>query len=160
MLHICSRSSRGRIEGSGRHTDASRVSFTTLCGALPDYALPATARAQGRLLRQRILSRVLNGTLTRNPQLTVLARLNGKKIELPYGHSPLNFLAERPLYESEFNRLLFGVDEAGGKTSLDALQTYTVGRKYAYWNVIGFHADDVAAARAFIAAEKDFFAHL
>jgi ribosomal protein S14 len=98
------------------------VSFTTLCGALPDYAPPATARAHGWLLRQRILSRVLNGTLTRNPHLTVLARLNGKKIELPYGHSALNFLAERPLYESEFNRLLFGVDEAGGKTSLDALQ--------------------------------------
>lgn len=318
-----------------------------LCRALPDYDRSAPTK-RGRSIRQRILSRVLHEILTRNRGLTVVALLNGKEIELPHDHSLLNLLAARPLYESEFNRLLtfsrsdqqplriidiganigdtvirapadvsaewlcieahpeffalmeknfrsiagitcllsavsdsdevslvtfnerlgtasiatdttpqatgagqvhvrmesmamildghrnfanaeifkcdtdgfeppifrgampflsrikpriyfelsprhwsaygqstpdagvdilrkagyfvflyydeegylFGVDEAGGRTTLNALQAYTAGKKYGYWNVIGFHADDVAAANKFIASEMSFFAGL
>src|SRR2546425_5874043 len=122
-----------------------------LCGALPDYALPAAARAQGRSLRQRILSRVLHEILTRNPQLTVRARLNGREIELPYGHSLLNLLAARPLYESEFNRLL-----AFSRSDQQPLRIIDIGANVG--DTVARAPEDMAAEWLCIEACPEFFA--
>jgi FkbM family methyltransferase len=62
------------------------------------------------------------------------------------------------LFYDEFG-YLFGVDASGSRATLAALEAYSDARRYTYWNVIAFHADEAAAAGRFLAGERAFFAN-